>query len=161
MKTKDEFTLKELEQMAQAYLDCELSLRSEKELELVLTTTELSSPILNEARMEMGIASVINEANEKSEIKRRRYKRMLLRLSGVAACMATIITVASILFTPSAPSEYYYVSINGQELTGEAAKAFAIQTEARMQESQRQLVEHALAITNEKQQMFNTKHENK
>ena len=109
MKTKDEFTLKELEQMAQAYLDCELSLRSEKELELVLTTTELSSPILNEARIEMGITSVINEANEKREIKRRRYKRMLLRLSGVAACMATIITVASILFTPSAPSEYYYV----------------------------------------------------
>ncbi|MGN0209561.1 MAG: hypothetical protein ACI391_00405 [Muribaculaceae bacterium] len=161
MKTKDEFTLKELEQMAQAYLNCKLSLQSEKELELVLTTTELSSPILNEARMEMGITSVINDVNEQREIKRRRYKRTLLRLSGVAACMAALITVASILFTPSAPNEYYYVSINGQELTGEAAKAFAIQTEARMQESQRQLVEHALAITNEKQQMFKTKHENK
>lgn len=161
MKTKDEFTLKELEQMAQAYLNCELSLQSEKELELVLTTTELSSPILNEARMEMGITSVINDVNEQREIKRRRYKRTLLRLSGVAACMAALITVVSILFTPSAPNEYYYVSINGQELTGEAAKAFAIQTEARMQESQRQMVEHALAIANEKQQMFNAKNESK
>ena len=52
----ENLTLQELEQLSQAYVDCHLSRLQERELELVLISTPISSPVIDEARALMDIA---------------------------------------------------------------------------------------------------------
>lgn len=52
----ENLTLQELEQLSHAYVDCHLSRLQERELELVLIRTHISSPVIDEARALMDIA---------------------------------------------------------------------------------------------------------
>ena len=56
MNDKDNLTLAELEMLAQAYLDCKLSRLQEKELEYVLMSCGLSSPLIDEVRECMALS---------------------------------------------------------------------------------------------------------
>ena len=151
MKTIESLTLNELEQLAQAYLDCRLTRLEEKELELVLVSSLLSSPTINEAREQMALTSLMAESHS----RRRVAKRSVIRFGSIAACLAALIIGGTMLIAPTEPQVSYYVCINGQELHGEAAKRYALETEQRMEQFQQEMLNRALAIEKENEQLLN------
>ncbi len=59
-------TVEEAEQLCRLYMDCQLSVLEETELEYVLMQSELDSPLLRETRVLMGISRSVNlQANRK------------------------------------------------------------------------------------------------
>ncbi|MGN0222735.1 MAG: hypothetical protein ACI4AM_01780 [Muribaculaceae bacterium] len=151
MKTIESLTLNELEQLAQAYIDCRLTRLEEKELELVLASSPLSSPTINEAREQMVLTSLMAESHS----RRRLLKRRFIRFGSIAACLAALIIGGMMLIAPTEPQVSYYVCINGQELHGEAAKRYALETEQRMEQCRQELLNQALAIEKENERMLN------
>lgn len=151
MKTIESLTLNELEQLAQAYLDCQLTRLEEKELELLLASSPLSSPTINEAREQMALTSLMAESHS----RRRVAKRRVIRFGSIAACLAALIIGGTMLIAPTEPQVSYYVCINGQELHGEAAKRYAIETEQRMEQFQQEMLNRALAIEKENERLLN------
>lgn len=83
MNDKDNLTLAELEMLAQAYLDCKLSRLQEKELEYVLMSCGLSSPLIDEVRECMALSTLI--ASGKPAKKKRNIIRWV-----AAACVGAI-----------------------------------------------------------------------
>ena len=60
-------TIEEAEQLCRLYMDCQLSVLEETELEYVLMRSELDSPLLSETRALMGISRSVNlQAKKKS-----------------------------------------------------------------------------------------------
>ena len=60
-------TIEEAEQLCRLYMDCQLSVLEETELEYVLMRSELDSPLLHETRALMGISRSVNlQAKKKS-----------------------------------------------------------------------------------------------
>ena len=151
MKAIEPLTLNDLEQLAQAYLDCQLTRLEEKELELLLASSSLSSPTINEAREQMALTSLMAESHS----RRRVAKRRVIRFSSIAACLAAVIIGGTMLIAPTEPQVSYYVCINGQELHGEAAKRYALETEQRMEQFQQELLNEALAIEKENERLLN------
>ena len=151
MKTIESLSLNELEQLAQAYLDCRLTRLEEKELELLLASSPLSSPTINEAREQMALTSLMVESHS----RRRALKRRFIRFGSIAACLAALIIGCTMLIAPTEPQVSYYVCINGQELHGEAAKRYALETERRMEQLQQEMLNRALAIEKENERLLN------
>ena len=151
MKTIESLTLNDLEQLAQACLDCQLTRLEEKELELVLASSPLSSPSIDEAREQMALTSLMAASHS----RRRMAKRRFLRFGSIAACLAALIIGGTLMTAPTEPQVSYYVCINGQELHGEAAKRYALETEQRMEQFQQEMLNRALAIEKENEQLLN------
>lgn len=151
MKTIESLTLNDLEQLAQAYLDCRLTRLEEKELELVLASSQLSSPTINEAREQMALTSLMAESHSRRRVAKRRF----IRFGSIAACLAALIIGGTMLIAPTEPQVSYYVCINGQELHGEAAKRYALETEQRMEQLQQEMLNQALAIEKENERLLN------
>lgn len=151
MKTIESLTLNELEQLAQAYLNCRLTRLEEKELELLLASSPLSSPTINEAREQMALTSLMAESHSRRCVAKRRF----IRFGSIAACLAALIIGGTMLIAPTEPQVSYYVCINGQELHGEAAKRYALETEQRMEQFQQELLNRALAIEKENERLLN------
>lgn len=148
MNNYDKLTLQELEELARAYLDCRLSRLQEKELELVLTSLspgEASSPVIDEARETMAVASMI-EASEKFERKQApesskkrgivRTMQQSLRWSAVAAAVAIIAGTALLFhdrqtdYNSLLANERVYVIVDGEVITGERAQRIAAESMA-------------------------------
>ena len=151
MKTIESLTLNELEQLAQAYLDCRLTRLEEKELELVLASSPLSSPTIDEAREQMALTSLMAASHSRRRVAKRRF----IRFGSIAACLAALVIGGTMLIAPTEPQVSYYVCINGQELHGEAAKRYALETEQRMEQFQQELLNEALAIEKENERLLN------
>ena len=151
MKTIESLTLNELEQLAQAYLDCRLTRLEEKELELLLASSPLSSPTIDEAREQMALTSLMAASHSRRRVAKRRF----IRFGSIAACLAAIVIGGTMLIAPTEPQVSYYVCINGQELHGEAAKRYALETEQRMEQFQQELLNEALAIEKENERLLN------
>lgn len=154
MKTIESLTLNDLEQLAQAYLDCQLTRLEEKELELVLASSPLSSPSIDEAREQMALTSLMAASHSRRRMAKRRFLRFL-RFGSIAACLAALIIGGTLMTAPTEPQVSYYVCINGQELHGEAAKRYALETEQRMEQFQQEMLNRALAIEKENEQLLN------
>lgn len=74
-----DITQDELDILSEAYLKCELSKTLEDDLELVLNSTKLTSPLIEEAKKRMGItAKYGSEGLAKSE----RQKNVMLPING-------------------------------------------------------------------------------
>ena len=151
MKTIESLTLNELEQLTQAYLDCRLTRLEEKELELLLASSPLSSPTIDEAREQMALTSLMAASHSRRRVAKRRF----IRFGSIAACLAAIVIGGTMLIAPTEPQVSYYVCINGQELHGEAAKRYALETEQRMEQFQQELLNEALAIEKENERLLN------
>lgn len=150
MKAIESLTLNELEQLAQAYLDCRLTRLEEKELELVLASSPLSSLTIDKAREQMALTSLMAESHTRRHILKRRF----IRFGSIAACLAAVIIGGMLMIAPTEPQVSYYVCINGQELHGEAAKRYALETELRMEQCRQEMLNRALAIEKEKERML-------
>lgn len=117
----EELTLQELEELSRAYLDCRLSRAEEKELELLLLSTPVSTPVLCEARNAMGIESLLAAV----PAGHRRY-RWLLRAAACAAILVASAVMIHLARQPAAGGDYVCVVVDGHELAvDQAARAAA------------------------------------
>lgn len=83
-------TIEEAEQLCRLYMDCQLSVLEETELEYVLMQSELDSPLLSETRALMGISRSVN-----LQIKK---KRLFVTWGWrAAACAVILIGCAALL----------------------------------------------------------------
>lgn len=83
-------TLEEAEQLCRLYMDCQLSVLEETELEYVLMLSELDSPLLSETRALMGISRSVNlQAKKKSLFVTWGWR--------AAACVAILIGCVALL----------------------------------------------------------------
>ena len=84
-------TVEEAEQLCRLYMDCQLSVLEETELEYVLMKSELDSPLINETRTLMGISRSVNLQAKK--------KRLLMTWGWrAAACVAILIGCGALLW---------------------------------------------------------------
>ena len=83
-------TMEEAEQLCRLYMDCQLSVLEETELEYVLMRSELDSPLLSETRALMGISRSVNlQAKKKSLFVTWGWR--------AAACVAILIGCVALL----------------------------------------------------------------
>lgn len=97
METIDNMTIEQLEQLAQAYFDCELSRREEDDLRAALLFAEAHSPLLDECRLAMGIETIASRGRISAQApKKKFYHRYVLIAS--AACLAALICIGMTMF---------------------------------------------------------------
>jgi len=82
-------TIEEAEQLCRLYMDCQLSVLEETELEYVLMQSELDSPLLSETRALMGISRSVNLQAKK--------KRLFVTWGWRAAACAVILIGCAVL----------------------------------------------------------------
>lgn len=122
MKEHDvKLTLQETEQLCRLYIDCQLTVLEETELQYLLEKIPYSSPCINEVRMLMGVS--IQMHTRKSVKKRYGWFNRKVAL-GVAASIAILFAVGVVLFNNRAVNDNYSSGIyiayaNGQELSRE------------------------------------------
>ncbi len=142
---KEHLTLQEIEQLCQAYIDCHLSRLQEKELELVLLCSELTSPIITEVRTLMGLTTLMPI----TQLKNNNIKKAKLRLfkyTSIAACVAIIALCSGYFFRVRQPIEEtrdVYACVDGKLLTGYAAQAVVNKTEEETMNMFRSIIEDA------------------
>lgn len=138
MNDKDNLTLAELEMLSQAYLDCRLSRLQEKELEYVLMSSGLSSPLIDEVREYMELSTLI--ASEKPAERRRGVFRV-----AVAACLGALaIFAATALLVHNEPADNYLcVIVDGDKLPDDKAMEIALETRMKSLEMFNRIVEEA------------------
>lgn len=126
-------TTPELDRLCQMYLDCELTVIEEKELELLLTHTDLTSPIIAEVRELMNVQALITPRVTKAPeatIFPRPVRRPWRWISGVAAAVAAVIAVSVYVTTVTSPASateatYLAVYSHGHRLSGDEARIAA------------------------------------
>lgn len=124
METSENLTRQEIEQLCRAYMDCQLSKRQEKELELVLLSTDLASPIIADVRALMGLSTLIALSDHKAKVK-KKSRLHLFRYSGIAACIAMIVFCSVYILRNDRYTEStgdLYVCVDGKVLTGHTAR---------------------------------------
>ena len=108
-----------LEALAQSYFDCRLDRHEERDLAAVLATSPLSSPLIDECRLAMGMELVAKRA-PRVAVAARRFSRARLWMAAASAAVVCAIG-ASVFFAPSTgvdaqPAEYAAVYVNGHKM---------------------------------------------
>ena len=125
-------TLEEAEQLCRLYMDCQLSVLEETELEYVLMLSELDSPLLRETRALMGISrSVYLQAKKKSLFVTWGWR--------AAACVAILIGCVALLRNHVTTEKDAITNKERTELSVNTTKEIA-KSEATKKESQEIMV---------------------
>lgn len=143
METIEKLTIQEVEQLCRAYLDCNLTRLQEKELELVLLCSDLTSPIIVETRALMGLTTLMSVSTSEANYL-RKAKQNVFRFSSIAACVAIIIFCTGYFINISRHAEmvsHVYACVDGIELTGFAAQTVANDTENETMNMFRSIIE--------------------
>lgn len=133
MIKQDSLTKQELEDLAQQYQECQLSLLQEKELEYVLSCVDISSPLLDETREMMGISTLLSAGEPLPSAtnalflvaaKRKRGWRTALKWSSIAACLGLAVLTGTKFLSSGASedtdSQYYVlIYINGKDISSQ------------------------------------------
>ncbi|MBD5230566.1 MAG: hypothetical protein HDS66_00130 [Bacteroidales bacterium] len=115
MKEQDTtLTLKEIELLCSQYLNCRLSVLEEAELEYVLGTVAYTSPIIDDTRLLMGLATASASKQpaarlQPAESKPKRSWKMRYLLEGAAA-LTLLLGVGFSLTTPHNSEEEVYIA---------------------------------------------------
>ena len=121
-------TIEEAEQLCRLYMDCQLSVLEETELEYVLMRSELDSPLLHETRALMGISRSVNLQAKK--------KHLFVSWGWRAAtCAAILIGCVALLRNHVTTETNAIANKEGVELSVEMTKDIA-QSEATKKEPQ-------------------------
>lgn len=111
-------TIEEAEQLCRLYMDCQLSVLEETELEYVLMQSELDSPLLHETRALMGISRSVNlQAKKKSLFVSWGWR--------AAACVAVLIGCVALLRNHVTTETDAIANKKGTELSVEKTKDIA------------------------------------
>ena len=125
-------TIEEAEQLCRLYMDCQLSVLEETELEYVLMRSELDSPLLHETRALMGISrSVYLQAKKKSLFVTWGWR--------AAACVAILIGCVALLRNHVTTEKDAITNKERTELSVNTTKEIA-KSEATKKESQEIMV---------------------
>ena len=125
-------TMEEAEQLCRLYMDCQLSVLEETELEYVLMLSELDSPLLRETRALMGISrSVYLQAKKKSLFVTWGWR--------AAACVAILIGCVALLRNHVTTEKDAITNKERTELSVNTTKEIA-KSEATKKESQEIMV---------------------
>ena len=120
--------MEEAEQLCRLYMDCQLSVLEETELEYVLMLSELDSPLLRETRALMGISRSVNlQAKKKSLFVTWGWR--------AAACVAILIGCVALLRNQITTEKDAIAKKEGVELSVEKTKDIA-QSEVAKKEPQ-------------------------
>ena len=123
-------TVEEAEQLCRLYIDCQLSVLEETELEYVLMQSGLDSPLISETRTMMGISRSVNFQMPK--------KHLFLTWGWhVAACVAILIGSIALLQNHITNETDCIAYVEGTEISGEKAKVIAEADVARMEQFMR------------------------
>ncbi len=119
-------TIEELDELCRLYMDCNLSVLEEKELEYILSQTTLTSPSIKQVRSLMRIPAFNHQYVSPRKDKFRLWKY----ISGIAASLAVIFSAGYYLFSSKSPdlsysdSSVYITAYNrGEKLSDKAAVA--------------------------------------
>ncbi len=122
MHKHEEISIIELEILAKAYLDCDLSRQQEREFELVLLNSRHHSPLLDECRSVMGLQTLL-DSGKKSDSKNGKCKsrpsrlRKLLYGTAAAASILLIFTLSVISLNTDKGNRDEYISQSKPEVT--------------------------------------------
>lgn len=122
MKEHDvKLTLQETEQLCRLYMDCQLTVLEETELQYVLGEMPYSSPCIDEVRMLMGVAIPMN-VKESSKKRFTWFNRNIT--IGIAASITILFVVGLAIFSNRTVSDnnsadVYIAYANGQEVSHE------------------------------------------
>ncbi len=134
-------TMEEAEQLCRLYMDCQLSVLEETELEYVLMQSELDSPLLRETRALMGISRSVNLQAKK--------KRLFVTWGWrAAACVAILIGCVALLMNHITTETNTIANKEDVELSVNTTKEIAIM-EVAMNEPQESKVETEERTENE------------
>ena len=121
-------TLEEAEQLCRLYMDCQLSVLEETELEYVLMRSELDSTLLHETRALMGISRSVN-------LQAKKERLFVTWGWRAAACAAILIGCAALLRNHVTTETDAIANKEGVVLSVENTKGIA-QSEATKKEPQ-------------------------
>lgn len=117
-------SLEETEKLCRAYLNCQLSVMEEMELQYVLSKLPYSSPCISEVRMLMQV-SLPSTISYSPKVSSKRFS--LKSFFGIAASLTIVIGIGFALFNRNSVVEkgsdaVYIVYVDGQELTPAQSK---------------------------------------
>ena len=133
MKHPDnQFTIEEVEKLCQLYMDCQLSLLEETELEYVLMQSDFESPLINETKVMMAVSRSFKLKATKP------HKSIWTWGLRVAACAALILgTIAIFRFNSHKDlnhcNENCIVYVAGERVNSKEAQKIAEADVAKMQ----------------------------
>ena len=131
-QTTEQFTIEEAERLCQLYMDCQLSVMEETELEYVLAQTELDSPMIHDTKKLMDISRSVRISNT---VKRPSSYRLLKWALRVAACVAILLGCVTILCNSLATDDAEcIVFVEGHQVSTEQARNIAEADVARMEQ---------------------------
>lgn len=121
MKEHDvKLTLQETEQLCRLYMDCQLTVLEETELQYVLGKMPYSSPCIDEVKMLMGISIPVD--SQKSTNRRFGWLNRSVTV-GIAASVTILFAVGIALFNNSTVNDnssgIYIAYANGQKVDKE------------------------------------------
>ena len=125
-------TVDEAEKLCQLYMDCQLSVLEETELEYVLMKSELDSPLINETRALMGISRSVNLQTKKKSLFVTWGWR-------AAACIAILIGCAVLLWNHITNKTDTIAYVEGTEISVDSTKNIA-KSEVTKKEPQESMV---------------------
>lgn len=95
MKDQDTIlTLEETEELCRRYMDCQLSVLEEKELQYILSYLPYSSPVIQEARESMSAEGLLSLYKKPEKRRRFTLKRIF---AGIAASAAVVVLILTLL----------------------------------------------------------------
>lgn len=121
MKEHDvKLTLQETEQLCRLYMECQLTVLEETELQYVLGKMPYSSPCIDEVRMLMGISIPVDSQKSTN----RRFGWLNRRVTvGIAASATILVAIGIALFNNRAVNDnssgIYIAYANGQKVNTE------------------------------------------
>lgn len=122
-------SLEETEQLCRLYMDCQLTLLEETELQYVLGKLHYSSPLINETRTLMDISlSCEIEQKERDQISNKGKKNgMFKRILFAAASVALILSIGFPIYRHFKEESELYCQVfaHGQEVSRDKAIAIA------------------------------------
>lgn len=85
-------TVQELEVLCRLYMDCKLSVLEEKELEYILSRTDLTSPLIEEVRavMSVNLTSAVSAIKNKKQIFNWRMITRVAASVAVGVCLLNL-----------------------------------------------------------------------
>lgn len=154
------FTAEELEALSKAYLECRLTKLEEKELELVLLSCNVSSPIIDEARETMSVTAEFEKAATTRQVRVHRTSRFTRYVAAIGIMMLMSFAVAlfwkNAEYTENGTDSFaVVVYIDGEQLSHEKAACKAAETQAMCMALLEQTVNNAIALQNENTQILN------
>lgn len=132
MSTKEKLTIQELELLSQAYIDSSLSIIQERDLEIVLLFSDISSPIIDEARELMGLTTRMAVLSANESKRKKRVRLCFLKYTAIAAAIGIVAIISIGHFSRTTTAKDYpeiYVCVDGEVMSGEKAQTIVSETE--------------------------------